>query len=93
MRPIDADALKYAKLNDSSYIVFKEDVEAMPTLDLKEVRGYWGEQVLREDGYEACTVGYICPVCKQFVPHKGKYCLECGARIGDKPEEVDENKK
>ena len=83
MRPIDADALKYAKLNDSSYIVFKEDIDAAPTLG-QDPQGYWGEQTLVDDGFGGHNIGYICPVCKQFVPHKGNYCLECGARIADK---------
>jgi len=33
VRLIDADALKYAKLNDTLYIVFKEDIDKAPTID------------------------------------------------------------
>lgn len=52
----------------------------VPSANVRPVRyGSWSEQVLIDDGFGGKKVGYICLVCKQFVPNKGKFCLECGA--------------
>lgn len=73
---------------DKCKIVFPADrgfpCHNIPTADVEEVRhGKWGEQVLRDDGFGGKYIGYICPVCKEFVPCKGKRCLNCGAKMYD----------
>lgn len=45
------------------------------------VYGTWGEQKLFDDGFGGGRVGYLCPVCQKYVPCKGKFCIECGARM------------
>ena len=61
---------------------FGKFVDAIPTADVVEVKhGKWSEQLLHKDEYGDKHVGYICSVCKEFVPHKGNYCLNCGAKM------------
>lgn len=44
-------------------------------------RGKWSKQGLKRDGFGGFTVGFICSACKEFVPFKGNYCPNCGARM------------
>lgn len=49
-------------------------------VDVKKIRyGSWSNQVLIDDGFGNKRVGYVCSACKQFVPNKGNFCLNCGA--------------
>lgn len=73
-------------INKSGVYVRYKAVENLiknaPTADVAEVKhGEWGRQVLVDDGFGGKRVGYICPVCNEFVPHKGNYCLNCGAKM------------
>lgn len=43
--------------------------------------GEWSKQMLFDDGFGGVRVGYICSVCKQYVPYAGRYCGKCGARM------------
>lgn len=55
-------------------------IQHSPSEEVSLVRhGVWGEQQLFDDGFGGAKVGYICPVCKQYVPCKGNFCIECGA--------------
>ena len=48
----------------------------------KEVEhGKWSRQGFMIDEYGDRHLGYVCSVCKKFVPNKGNYCLECGAKM------------
>lgn len=52
-------------------------------VDAQEIRyGSWSNQVLIDDGFGGKRVGYVCSACKQFVPNKGNFCLNCGADMG-----------
>ena len=96
-RYIDADKLIDA-LNKTEVDEFEERLViykavdmlyralAAETADVAEVKhGKWNEQLLRKDEYGDKHVGYICSVCNEFVPHKGNYCLNCGAKMdGDR---------
>lgn len=60
----------------------------VPTAKVREEKtGVWGEQTLEYDEQGNGKVGYICPVCKEFVPNKGNFCLNCGARMREKEED------
>ena len=64
------------------------NLQKLHAADVQEVKhGKWGKQILVEDGFGGHRVGYICPVCKEFIPNKGKYCLECGAKMDLKESE------
>ena len=94
-RYIDANKIKYKKhekiglgidysIDEPSYyeVAYKKQIDQIPTADVQEVRhGKWGKQVLITDEYGDKHIGYICPVCKKFVPNRGNYCLECGAKM------------
>jgi len=43
--------------------------------------GTWSDQKLFDDGFGGGRVGYICSACGKYVPCKGNYCSECGARM------------
>ena len=87
-RYIDADKLKdlYQPIDGKEYKISSDilrlNIDDMPTVDVEKVRhGKWGKQVLVEDEFGDRHIGYICPVCKTFVPNRGNYCLECGAKM------------
>lgn len=46
-----------------------------------EKQGSWSEQMVFDDGFGGGRIGYICSACKQYIPFKGKFCGECGARM------------
>lgn len=57
-----------------------EIINRLPAEDIPSARhGTWGKQMLFDDGTGGAKVGYTCPVCKQYVPCKGNFCVECGA--------------
>lgn len=43
--------------------------------------GTWSDQKLFDDGFGGGRVGYICSACGKYVPNKGNFCSECGARM------------
>lgn len=58
-----------------------DELDDFPAADVQKVKhGKWGKQRLVEDGFGGLLIEYICPLCKKYVP-KGKYCLECGAKM------------
>lgn len=76
LKPVLSTALENA-LNDNNAIT---DTDVQPVK-----RGKWSKQGLKRDGFGGFTVGFICSACKEFVPFKGNYCPNCGARMdGDK---------
>lgn len=93
-RYIDADKL-ICSLDGSECLDTERDyeeierrIEECETADVQEVKhGKWGKQVLVTDEYGDKHIGYICPVCKKFVPNKGNYCLECGAKMDGKDDD------
>ena len=51
-------------------------------VDIKEIRyGSWSNQVFIDDGFGGKQVGYVCSACRHFVPNKGNFCLNCGAKM------------
>ena len=44
-------------------------------------RGKWSKQMLFDDGFGGGRVGYICSACGKYVPVKGNFCSECGAKM------------
>lgn len=59
-----------------------DNLYSIPTVDVQEIKhGKWSKQGLVVDEYGDKHIGYICSVCKNFVPNKGNYCLECGAKM------------
>lgn len=53
----------------------------LPTVNLKQKTGRWSKQMLFNDGYGGKKVGYICSACRKYVPFKGNYCGNCGAKM------------
>ena len=53
--------------------------------------GRWSKQMLFDDGYGGKKVGYICSACRKYVPFKGNYCGNCGAKM--KSEDRNEDSK
>ena len=50
--------------------------------DVQPVKhGTWSNQKLFDDGFGGGKVGYICSACSKYVPYKGNYCSECGAKM------------
>lgn len=67
-------ALGYSRAADKLRMMMPAAVDA------HEIRyGSWSNQVLIDDGFGGKRVGYVCSACKQFVPNKGNFCLNCGA--------------
>ena len=72
----------YEHLTDNGMIAAQNAIDEVPTADVQEVKhGKWCKQGLVVDEYGDKHIGYICSVCKKFVPNKGNYCLECGAKM------------
>lgn len=87
----------YLKIHHDEYVRFaevrkvgerfgypvEEAIESLPIVkDLQNIKhGQWSGQVLKDDGFGSKSVGYICSACKQFVPNKGNFCLNCGATM------------
>lgn len=86
-RYIDADKIGYHFLHVVGHpvpemLATEFEINAIPTADVAEVRhGEWGRQALVYDRFGDKRIGYICPICNEFVPHKGNYCLNCGAKM------------
>ncbi len=52
------------------------------SIEAEQVKcGTWSPQMLFADGFGGSKVGYICSACNQYVPFKGNYCGECGAKM------------
>lgn len=89
MRLIDANALaNYA--NNQIVGITANDIMRFPTVDARPVKhGRWSNQMLFDDGFGGARVGYICSACKKYVPFKGNFCGECGARMDGEEREQD----
>ena len=68
---------EWSKGYDAGITVALDAIKEMPDTDKRH--GTWSNQVLIDDGFGGKRVGYVCSACKQFVPNKGNFCLECGA--------------
>ena len=84
-RYIDTEKINYQYLpipTIGDQFITKSAIDNMPEEDVAEVKhGEWGRQVLVYDRFGDKRIGYICPVCNEFVPNKGNYCLNCGAKM------------
>lgn len=91
MRLIDADMIcKYCD-NNINHSITPNEIMRMPFIDAEPVKhGKWSKQCLQQDVFGDYRVGFICSACKNFVPIKGKYCAECGAKMDLKDGENNE---
>ena len=94
MKLIDADELK-RRIEEPEYSIYdggqraewiEECIEKAPEIMIqKEIiankSGKWSDQMLFNDGFGGARIGYICSVCKKYVPFAGKFCGNCGARM------------
>lgn len=62
-------------------------IENMSSIQPEQKTGRWSKQMLFDDGYGGKKVGYICSACKEYVPNKGNYCLNCGAKMDRKEDD------
>ena len=84
-RLIDADAIKYTMLYKENWLkgigvekqgVWKEDIDAMPTIDAETVRH---AKLLNAHPYGECSnCGYLIDIREEF-----NYCPNCGARMDE----------
>lgn len=90
-RLIDADAIKYTMLYKENWLkgtgvekqgVWKEDIDAMPTVDAEPVRhGKWEPLTFTNAGNEEYTM-HRCSECGlTIVTGWYHYCPNCGARM------------
>ena len=59
----------------------EQALNEMPIIQPKQKTGRWSKQMLFDDGYGGKKVGYICSACRKYVPFKGNYCGNCGAKM------------
>ena len=71
--------LDEADLVDKEFI--EEELKRVPSIQPKQKTYQWGRQILFNDGCGGVKVGYACPACKTYVPNKGNYCSNCGAKF------------
>lgn len=70
---------EWSKGYDAGITAALDVVEKMPDTDIRH--GTWSGQKIFDDGFGGGRVGYICSACGKYVPCKGNYCSECGARM------------
>ena len=70
---------EWSKGYDAGITAALDVIEKMPDTDIRH--GTWSDQKLFDDGFGGGRVGYICSACGKYVPCKGNYCSECGARM------------
>ncbi|MBP7188263.1 MAG: hypothetical protein KBA55_16225 [Ruminococcus sp.] len=70
---------EWSKGYDAGITAALDVTEKMPDTDIRH--GTWSDQKLFDDGFGGGRVGYICSACGKYVPCKGNYCSECGARM------------
>lgn len=82
------DVLKDLKAEAEKFSTHPQEVKdalgaAIKTLEdtQTERHGHWSNQMLFDDGFGGARVGYICSACKKYVPFKGNYCGNCGAKM------------
>lgn len=59
----------------------EQALNEVSTAQPKQKTYQWGRQILFNDGCGGVKVGYACPACKTYVPNKGNYCSNCGAKF------------
>lgn len=64
-----------------AFPTYEEAAEAWNNRSDNIKHGEWSDQKLFDDGFGGGRVGYICSACGKYVPCKGNYCSECGARM------------
>ena len=70
---------EWSKGYDAGITAALDVIEKMPDTDIRH--GTWSDQKIFDDGFGGGRVGYICSACGKYVPCKGNYCSECGARM------------
>lgn len=62
-------------------LCIEQALNEVSTAQPKQKTYQWGRQILFNDGCGGVKVGYACPACKTYVPNKGNYCSNCGAKF------------
>ena len=71
----------YIKEHPNLGALIDEWINQIPTVQPEQKTGRWSKQMLFDDGYGGKKVGYICSACRKYVPFKGNYCGNCGAKM------------
>lgn len=99
MRLIDADDIIYDSIDseDTNRHAYyygtgimaarKEDIDAMPTIELPERMGRWISLDDFRGKYN--ENGYKCSECGEYSGYEENYCSNCGARMVKQGEEHD----